>query len=273
MNYRSNRNPFDTHNYNNYAFKKSELLEILQKIDSSFSFDSPTYDNQEGEPPLNASINSKPQYDYEFYLFRKPLLTFHEAACILTGYDPQYVNLYLNDLNFNQNFSDYLGAFRYLNSCAEAMLFPYNKDDNELYADELKDFLLNENIIIDGFNDNRLIENSINSGQQTALNTDNLNAEIKQLKEIVASKDAEIEQLKAIQTTKDEPKLSTREENNIIKVLAVLTDMATNIDISKPYEAHGIMKRKAELLGISPFPSDESIKKWFSKANDYKNPN
>ena len=99
------------------------------------------------------------------------------------------------------------------------------------------------------------------------LNTEN------KMKELVANKDEEIKQLKAIQTTKDESKLSTREENNIIKVLAVLADIAPKIDLSKPYEAHGIMKRKAELLGISPFPSDESIKKWFSKANDYKNPN
>lgn len=38
MTYRSSK-PFDTNNYENFAFKKSELLEILQSIDSNFSFD------------------------------------------------------------------------------------------------------------------------------------------------------------------------------------------------------------------------------------------
>lgn len=38
MTYRSS-NPFDKQDYSKFAFKKSELLEILQAIDSSFSFD------------------------------------------------------------------------------------------------------------------------------------------------------------------------------------------------------------------------------------------
>jgi hypothetical protein len=47
-------------------------------------------------------------------------------------------------------------------------------------------------------------------------------------------------------------------------------ELERKIDMSKPYEAHGIMAQKAQLLGIDPFPSNESIKKWFAKANEYK---
>ncbi|WP_228722365.1 hypothetical protein [Acinetobacter indicus] len=49
-----------------------------------------------------------------------------------------------------------------------------------------------------------------------------------------------------------------------------MADMEKKIDISKPYEAHGIMCMKAQLLGIDKFPSDESVKKWFTKAREYK---
>lgn len=125
--------------------------------------------------------------------------------------------------------------------------------------------------------------------QQSEPNIENLNAEIARLRKEIVDKDKttielqnRIEELEAlqsntqpieqikIQTSQPESKLSTREENNIIKVLAVLANIDAKIDISKPYEAHGIMQRKAQLLGIDSFPSNESIKKWFTKANECK---
>ncbi|MCJ8147398.1 hypothetical protein MKI79_10955 [Acinetobacter sp. A3.8] len=87
------------------------------------------------------------------------------------------------------------------------------------------------------------------------------------IKELEALQHSEVSE---ILTTQEESKLSTREENNIIKVLAVLSEMESKVDTSKPYEAHGILSNKAQLLGIDPFPSDESLKKWFTKANEYK---
>lgn len=101
-------------------------------------------------------------------------------------------------------------------------------------------------------------------------------AERDQYKQLCEHQQAKIEQLnasiaelEAIQTSASESKLSTREENNILRVIAVLGEM-DKVNMLKPHEAHGIMARKAELLGINPFPSDESIKKWFTKANEYK---
>lgn len=97
-----------------------------------------------------------------------------------------------------------------------------------------------------------------------------LRKENETLKAEILEKEQHLKKLKLIQTTQSESKLSTREENNIIKVLTVLADMEKKIDISKPYEAHGIMCMKAQLLGIDKFPSDESVKKWFTKAREYK---
>lgn len=97
-----------------------------------------------------------------------------------------------------------------------------------------------------------------------------LNEELEKLKAELLEKDKRIIELESIQTTQAKSKLGTREENNITKVLAVLADMEKKIDLSKPYEAHGVMLKKAELLGIDRFPSNESVKKWFSRANECK---
>lgn len=103
--------------------------------------------------------------------------------------------------------------------------------------------------------------------------SDELLIEVERLKAENLEKDQKIKEIELLLNADKEPQLGTREQNNILKVLAVLADMEKKIDISKPYEAHGIMKPKAELLGIDKFPSDESIKKWFEKAREYKNPN
>mgnify|MGYP000199162975 FL=1 len=86
-------------------------------------------------------------------LYKKPLLTFHEAACILTGYDPQYVEQCQNDTNFKQNFSNYLGAYDYISTCIDAQMLSYDSYSNRLCASEFKQFLAKDGEFIDGFND------------------------------------------------------------------------------------------------------------------------
>nr|MBP8207645.1 hypothetical protein [Acinetobacter sp.] len=70
MTYRSS-NLFDT---KNYAFKKSELLEILQSIDSNFSFDKPL---KEDNPT-----------SYKDLFYSYDVFNGFEVACLISGYDP-----------------------------------------------------------------------------------------------------------------------------------------------------------------------------------------
>lgn len=271
---------------------------------------------------------STQQRDYKFFLFKKPLLTFHEASCIMTGYNPMEIKEQQNANDFEYTFTDYVLALDYIKVCTDAQILGYDSYSNRIVADEFKQFLANNDTFIVGFNNSSPVQDIKPFLQQKELNIENneieyenlrkfaletnnellelmqvkknlddtifhlnntmmgyvaeksdLNEEIDQLKMQLERKNTEIALLKqsVIQTNppniKNESRLRTREENNIIKVLAVLADMEKKIDISKPYEAHGIMKPKAELLGIEAFPSDESIKKWFIKATEYKNPN
>ncbi|WP_374528426.1 hypothetical protein [Acinetobacter sp.] len=275
MTYRSN--PFDKKDYSNFAFKKSELLEILQAIDSSFSFDAPTRNNQESEPLSNFSSNSKPQYDYKFYLFKKPLLTFREAACIMTGYDPQYVDQCQNDTNFNQNFSDYLGAFEYLDSCIDAQLLPYDSYNNKLEAASFKQFLTNEKTFIDGFNDKdfanlsneNLAENTKLKNTIADLELDvvieqgtvkKLNIEIEKLKGELLERDQKIKELEFS---------SQKDDMDLINL--IFDDTAT--DRYAPDLVHAIQLWKALYID-NPLNSDSHSNRsntWIGKNTPYKN--
>lgn len=161
MTYRSSINPFDKTDYSNFAFKKAEILEILQALDSSFAFDQVILDTQILENISSTVSYVRADYDYKFFLFKKPLLTFHEASCIMTGYDPQLVEQCQNDTNFKQNFSNYLGAKDYIDVCADAQMLCYNSMDNRIYAEDFKKFLANDGTFINGFNDDLKISTSL----------------------------------------------------------------------------------------------------------------
>jgi hypothetical protein len=272
MTYRSN--PFDKQDYSKFAFKKSELLEVLQAIDSSFNFDSGLVTKQEYKEVKNIQSDTNANFDYRFFLFKKPLLTFHEAACIMTGYDPQYVEQCQNDTNFKQNFSNYLGACDYISTCVDVQMLSYDSYSNRLYTSEFKQFLANENTFINGFND-ELRHSEVSHLDQNSADDNStieqLKKENEELKVELLGKERRIKELESIQTSiEDESKLGrTRAENNAAKLILALSELAS-IDISKPYAPYESLKTQGELLGIDKFPSNENVATWLKRANAQK---
>ncbi len=123
-------------------------------IEKSFEFKVVDLANsREITPPyINKTVSSLVNHDYKFYLFKTPLLTLHEAACIVSDYDPELVDRCRNDTNFSENFSSYLRASRFLDACIGAGEIPYDFNLG-IEAHHLKSYLQRENIIIAGFND------------------------------------------------------------------------------------------------------------------------
>ena len=269
MTYRSN--PFDKQDYSKFAFKKSELLAVIQAIDENFSFDLVNADLQENKELLHIEANTNVNHEYKLFLFKKPLLTFHEAACIMTGYDPQYVEQCQNDTNFKQNFSNYLGAYDYISTCIDAQMLSYDSYSNRLCTSEFNQFLANDDTFINGFNEhlkNKELDQSANNQNPII---DQLKKENEKLKAEVLGKEERIKELELIQTSiADESKLgSTRAENNAAKLILALSELAS-IDISKPYAPYESLKTQGELLGVDKFPSDENVATWLKRANAQK---
>lgn len=283
-----------TYRSDTLAFKKSELLEVLQAINSNFRFE----DNDSSEK--NNTDYSKPENIIEDVpshlktLILSDYFSIVEAACCISQDEATKIQALLDsgDLNYDAwRYGEHIQAVKVIENGIKANKLEVDSE-GQIPRRSLQYFLHERGYILSGFNDKlpeqELIECGTPSIKQTLPNTENLSAEITRLRAVVMDKTRTIEDLQdritqleteqestqsEIQTSEQDSKLSTREENNIIRVLAVLAELERKIDISKPYEAHGIMAQKAQFLGVDPFPSNESIKKWFLKATEYKNPN
>lgn len=189
-----------TYHSESLAFKKSELLEVLQNIDENFSFDSiaPSEPLQIQEIPV-----SKRQIDFNDYktlLFKKPLLSTWDAASIISDTDP----LLLRDLNeyeAGKEYPNWMSAFDFIASSITAGLLKRNDlGVNCINRDNLKQFLSLQDIIVEGFNKSSPTEEYTGFGQpliqQTEPSTENLNTEILRLRQIITEKDIEIKKLK-----------------------------------------------------------------------------
>lgn len=232
MTYRSN--PFDKQDYSKFAFKKSELLAVIQAIDENFSFDLVNADLQENKELLHIEANTNVNHEYKLFLFKKPLLTFHEAACILTGYDPQYVEQCQNDTNFKQNFSNYLGAYDYISTCIDAQMLSYDSYSNRLCASEFKQFLAKDGEFIDGFND-ELRHSEVSHIDQ---NSDANNSTIKRLKKEneklkaeLLERDKKIKELELLELKEDTDLLSLIFDESVTERYA--PDLANSIKLWK----------------------------------------
>ena len=207
-------------------------------------------------------------------LYKKPLLTIHEAACIMTEYNPQYVEQCQNDTNFKQNFSNYLEAYDYISTCIDAQMLSYDSYSNRLCASEFKQFLAKDGEFIDGFND-ELRHSEVSHIDQNSTDDDStieqLKKENEKLKAELLGKERRIKELESLQTRiENESKLgSTRAENNAAKLILALSELAS-VDISKPYAQYESLKTQGELLGIDKFPSDENVATWLKRANAQK---
>lgn len=127
----------------------------------------------------NTQSNIAPIKKIDFsklYLYKAPLLTLHEAACIISDHDPEAVDRCRNDTNFSQYFATYLRALSFLDACVGAGRIVYDfSTGGTIDALQLKKYLARENIIIDGFNDEL-------QGAELEKNTDASNIELHQLK-------------------------------------------------------------------------------------------
>lgn len=269
MTFRSNFNPFDKANYDNFAFKKSEILEILQTLNGNFSFDQTM---QETVQKTQHDNIQGARYDYKILLFKKPLLSQWDAASIISDTDPVLLSD-LNEYEAGRKYPDWMGALNFIDSSISAGLLERNNFSiNCIKCDDLKEFLTSQNIVIDGFNNylkNKVMDQSLDN-QNSII--DQLKKENEKLKTELLNKNQKIKELELIQTTVDESKLgNTRAENNVAKLILVLSEQA-NIDTSKPYAQYESLRIQAELLGIDKFPSDENVATWLKRANS-QNPN
>ncbi|MDQ9008633.1 hypothetical protein RFI36_03020 [Acinetobacter gerneri] len=248
----------------NLFFSKQDIYNFKPIMDLGF-IEKPTPQVIEVESIQEA----EPKDNYKFLLYKQHLFSIDECACIISDYDPLEIQKYPHN-DIDEIAPDYSRAYSFIRSAIEAdklNIFNYKID-----ADNFREYLACENIIITGFNDQLKNDLTIQSLDHQNSTIEHLKKENEKLKVELLEKEQKIKELELIQTTEDKSKLgSTRAENNVAKLILALSAQA-NIDTSRPYAQYESLKTQAELLGIDKFPSNENVASWLKKAN-YQNPN
>ncbi|WP_180176644.1 MULTISPECIES: hypothetical protein [unclassified Acinetobacter] len=274
MTYRSN--PFDKQDYSKFAFKKSELLAVLQAIDGNFSFDTVA----SNEPIQEAIEIEKPDNQIPLHikiLAMNDYFTIVESACFISLDEPEKIQAYVDsgDLTYDAwRYGEHIQAVKIIENAIRANKLDI-ESDGMIPRASLQKFLFERTCVIPSFNDNLSQQNQSTFGtptfQQTEPNIENQSAEIARLRGELAAAQERIKQMELIQTSiADESKLgSTRAENNVAKLILALSELAS-IDISKPYAPYESLKTQSELLGVDKFPSNENVATWLKRANAQK---
>ena len=208
---------------------------------------------------LNEELNILIKSDY-FDIF--------DSACLMSLDEPSKLN---SDINYcdDWKYGEHKQAIKVLNYAIKARKL--DEDEGLISRTSLQVFLFERGYIIKEFNDYLKDEATNQSLDNQNSIIDQFKNENEKLKAELLEKDQKIKELELIQTTVNESKLgNTRAENNVTKLLLVLAKIA-EIDVSKPHAIHDSLLAQADLLGVDKFPSDETVKKWFIKANNHIN--
>lgn len=141
--------------------------------------------------------------DYRNTFFKYDIFNGFEVACLISGYNPNDLTIdqtrYVVWRDNNPNFVSALNLVMSADVGQNALWYEGDEScyecKNNIKNEDLKNYLVSKNIIIDGFNDNLPTQEPIGCGQpsiqQNNSNIENLNSEITRLRELVAEKDEE----------------------------------------------------------------------------------
>lgn len=304
-------NPFDKQDYSKFAFKKSELLGILQTIDNSFSFDTTV----SSEPMREAIEMGKIENQLPLHikiLAMNDYFTIVESACFISFDEPEKIQAYIDSGDFTYDawrYGEHIQAVKVIENGIRASNLDI-ENDGMIPRASLQQFLYERNHIITGFNDNQpryacptvgyaspegyqkeraqllkefeQLESALDQEKkqssllildcQTSQSAiEKLKQENKGLKTELLEKDQKIKELELIQTTADESKLGNTRAENNVTKLLLVLAKMADIDVNKPHAIHESLLAQADLLGLDKFPSDETVKKWLIKANNHIN--
>lgn len=138
-----------TYHFDTIAFRKIEILKVLQGIDSNFDLG---YVNREDKEKSIESVRYEDKAvfnDYRKFLFKMPLLSLWEAASTISGVDPADIEN-LQEYEARSQYPNLSSAVNFLNASEEAGLITFH--NFKITKQELQLFLTSQDILIEGYN-------------------------------------------------------------------------------------------------------------------------
>ena len=199
---------------------------------------------------------AEPKDKYKFLLYKQHLFSIDECACIISDYDPLEIQKFPHN-DVDEIAPDYSRAYSFIRSAIEADKL--NVFNYKIYADEFREYLVSENIIIAGFNDDL-------QGAELEKNTGANNTELQQLKleneklkAELAEKDQKIKELESLKPKNDMDLLSLIFNESATEIYA--PDLANAIKLWK----HLYVENK----GVKDSHSSRA-NHWIDKNTPYK---
>jgi len=201
---------FDCDYDRGYQIEKEELKDFFRQkniiiknfnndllVEDSITELSDSYPIDHSENLINSKNDVKNQLPKQIEILSKNYyFTVFDAACLISLDEPDIIY----DINYNDNFmySEHKLAVKVIENGIKAKKLETDEEGMILKL-SLQNFLLEQNILIIGFNDNLPIKHSTEAEQLTIsklnLLIKNLNNEIAGLKEIINGKEVEVKQL------------------------------------------------------------------------------
>ena len=188
----------------NQIFPTAEQIDTIEpyqnKIDSLIKENEQLQMEIENLKPSQCSV-----YDHKFFLYKKPLYTINDCACIASELDPLEIHRFPEN-DIDEIIPEYSMACGLINSAIEAGVL--NCFNYKVSAGDLKEYLAKQDIEIKGFNDNEYAQFQISIKEQNKFNDINIAT-------------AESEEIKLLKNKIDKLKTALESKDDDLTALAI----------------------------------------------------
>jgi cell division protein FtsB len=216
----------------------------------------------------------------KFFLYKQHLFSINECACIISDYDPLEIQKYPHN-DIDEIAPDYSRAYSFIGSAIEANklnVFNYKVD-----ADDFREYLASENIIIAGFNDQiaeplykkptqaRAEFEKINASLELDLaieknKVEKLNEEISHLKAHIAELESKKMQYPQKENAINEDKINIA-NSDLLLIAALMTTLRSEIKVKGKNSQAKVLQRIEDEHGSIKGLSKSRTEKVLASAN------
>ncbi|MCF9046328.1 hypothetical protein [Acinetobacter nectaris] len=152
------------------AFKKSEILDVIQSICPNFHIDCEVLEDKNLiiEKDNTSSYTPSTYSDYKNLFYKQDVFNGFEVACLISGYNPNTLTIFkIRKSKWQEESPKFVHALDFVISASKTGVIFYhdNSEPNHEYSflisnTDLKEYLKAKDIIIGGFNDDLEIDNA-----------------------------------------------------------------------------------------------------------------
>lgn len=259
------------------AFKKSEILGVIQSICPNFHIDCEVSEDKNSNIEKDSASSYTPSIysDYKKLFYKQDVFNGFEVACLISGYNPNTLTIFkIRKCKWQEENPKFVHALDFVISASKTGVIFYhdNSEPNHEYSflisnTDLKAYLKAKDIIIDGFNDDIEIDNANtpkNTDIESQTKIDTLQAELAQAQE-------RIKQLEEMQYSVNENATLEEEislqDSDLLFISVLLKMLQSEIKVKSQQSQSKILQKIENSYGYMGGLSKSRTEKLMKEAN------